>query len=99
MAFLRDRLDETEARAHGIHDMDSGCELVMTTGTSGPCTCGVPAAILAEVTAKRCILKDYEIARKNAEYPIIVATLEAVLIDLVQVYAGREGWCHKWATA
>lgn len=52
--FLRARLDDDERRAPNVHALD--CELTMTAGFSGPCTCGVPDRIAAEVDAKRRIL-------------------------------------------
>lgn len=55
VAFLKDRLQELEAESEVIHDREcdscpSCCYL------PGPCVCGVPVRVLADVASKRQIL-------------------------------------------
>ncbi len=55
MTAIRQHLDAEERRADSIHTLD--CELTLTAGFHGPCTCGIPAAVLRQVQANREILQ------------------------------------------
>jgi hypothetical protein len=61
--WLRAQLDVDEANAYEVHDRD--CQSVVMTWTdwttpthAGPCDCGWPERMLAEIQAKRRMLDD-----------------------------------------
>jgi hypothetical protein len=112
VAWLRVQIDEDERDASDVHL--SGCDVhtrIEGDPWPGPCDCGWPAQILAEVEAKRRILDRYEEAvRRAATKPgydavarletalakVTAPELERVVRLLALPYAGRDGWREEW---
>jgi hypothetical protein len=110
--FLRACLDEDERDAQDIHDRP--CDAILyINGESffGPCDCGWPAKILADITAKRAVL-DYCGTRPEHgrcgycshgtpghESWCEEQWSEDIPRRLAQPYAGRPGWDGAWLIA
>lgn len=60
VAFLRDRLVDVERDADNVHDIVL-CDTVPSYGgMRGPCDCGWPELVRADVAARRAILDSYD---------------------------------------
>ncbi|MFJ1539319.1 DUF6221 family protein [Micromonospora chalcea] len=90
--WLRQQFNADEQAAPNVHALD--CELTMTAGFSGPCTCGWADRLLAEVDADRAILDLYEqtefgdLSRRTA--------LEDVIRLRALPRADRPGYRPEW---
>lgn len=86
LAFIRARLDDRERTQSNPDEQwhATGCDAVLTRWRSdvGPCDCGVPAGVLAEVEATRALLADlleerHDVNEGDPWYTCIAATEEA----------------------
>lgn len=87
-AFLRDRLVDVDRDADDLHDI-TVCDTVSRYGgLTGPCDCGWPELVRADVAAKRAMLRHYEEAR----------TAAAGLVDADEI-GGRIAMEFFWSAA
>lgn len=105
VTFLRDRLDDTAKSADEVHRDDcdslvcdsSCCE----TRGRGPCDCGVPARVLADVAAKRAIVDEWaRLVFDDREPPWGTGWREGLgfaLRHLAAVYSEHPDYRQEWA--
>lgn len=101
ITWLRAQLDEDES-GDQPHTFD--CELSITAGYSGPCTCGWSDRLDREVDAKRRILDDAESAYRETEIDdhdpgsgTLAATYQLRIVPALALpYADRPGYREAW---
>ena len=104
--FLRARLDEDEARQRDPWSQwhNKGCEAVPDVlypdRETGACDCGVPARVLAEVAAKRQIIRMWEQLRQFHEsssgYSLADGAASKALQLHAVVYADHPDYEERW---
>ena len=91
--FLRARYDEEERVAPALHHEQCSSVVRRIVGgvlwAVGPCDCGYPARVLAEVDAKRRILEE-------ASSMVWRDSLGYFLRLLALPYAGHPGYREEW---
>lgn len=104
VTFLRDRIDEDEAAAESVHANDCDVHPNGWTGDVGPCDCGYPARVLADVAAKRAIVDMHWQWADDDGSPLALCDACSdewpcrTLRHLAYAYhvAGAEGWREEW---
>lgn len=109
VAFLRDRLVDVERNADDVHDI-TVCDTVSRFGgLTGPCDCGWPAFVLADVAAKRRIIDICQDAADEASGLVAADEIGArltteffgiaVLRHLAQPYATHPDFDPAWSVS
>jgi hypothetical protein len=95
-----ERLVNARAPDTWVSDIDSwhtrGCGYGQSEFVD-PCSCDVPARVLAECDAKRRVIHRYLHVREHIPRSAAVSALLDVLRDFTLAYVERSGYLEEWA--
>lgn len=103
IAWLRAQLDDDEQAEPDVHTLD--CELTMTAGFNGPCTCGWTARRRRELKAKRAIIAEHcdngrgaclGCGLTNDDRHVSGIDDCPTLLAVASVYSDRPGYRDEW---